>query len=451
MNAPSQVIILGSGIIGLCSAYEVLKLSPTSETKVVLVEASPGNLIAGGASSYAGGFIACGSDWHDPPSRALARLSWERHTALAAELNGPDAYGWRECGAVGLAVGGHGESRSKYRTLPGAATTEDEKAAAVDWLEGEREQLSTEGGVAQIDPALFCQHLLQHLCTAFADRFRVVFGRSTSIVQPAALATAASKVLPERVGLGKESLCVQLNAGGVEEKISFDRLLVACGPWSAAVCETLGLPPIPLTNLPGHSLLIRPASRTPDQHHSTTSVDLPPEAVFAGIDGAVGGVHASTSGLARGLTDEEKRDGFTRSPEFFVRRKKAGEERELVYVAGENSIPETRLTPSVSSTSGYHHHPLPNRLPSTVDGVRDLLDEACVGRLKRAAGAVSPLLKEENGAVIERKQFCYRPISSDRQPIIGALRAPDVFVATGHGPADISGLGMQRFTPSARL
>lgn len=185
MSAPLQVIILGSGIIGLCSAYEVLHLSPTST--VVLVEASPGNLIAGGASSYAGGFIACGPDCeyhtspapllssaservssptltlsadtdpptgHDPPSRALARLSWERHTALAAELNGPDAYGWRECRAVGLAVGGHGESRSKYRTLPGAAATmknDDEKAAAaVDWLEGEREQLSTEGGVAQM-------------------------------------------------------------------------------------------------------------------------------------------------------------------------------------------------------------------------------------------------------------------------------------------------------------
>ena len=318
------------------------------------------------------------------------------------------------------------------------------------------------------DPALFCQHLLQHLRTAFANRFRVVFGRSTSIEQPAALATAASKLLPDRAGLGRRSLCVQLNAGGGEEKISFDRLLVACGPWSAAVCETLGLPPIPLTNLPGHSLLIRPA--TSDQH--PTSVDLPPEAVFAGIDGAVGGVHASTSGLARGLTDEEKRDGFTRSPEFFVRRKKAGEERELVYVAGENSIPETRVTPS--SSTGGHHHPLPNRLPSNVDDVRNLLDEACVGRLKRAAGAVSPLLKEENGAVIERKQFCYRPISADRQPIIGALRAPDVFVATGHGPwgiclsagtgrvvaelmlgqpssADISGLGVQRFTPSARL
>ncbi|GAA5991498.1 hypothetical protein JCM10908_005734 [Rhodotorula pacifica] len=465
---PSDVVILGSGIIGLCSALEIVKLSPTS--KVVLVEASPGKLIAGGASSYAGGFIACGPDWHDPPSRDLARLSWECHSALAAELDGPDAYGWRESGAVGLAVGGHGESRSKYRTLPGAAA-EDQQDAAVDWLEGDREQLSTEGGVAQIDPALFCQHLFRHLETAYSTRFRIVFGRATRIEQPAALAAAASKVLPQSIGLGKKTLHIHVHEGNHEDKISFDRLLVACGPWSAAVCETLDLPPIPLTNLPGHSLLIRPApSSSSDRNPSSSPVDLPPEAVFAGIDGSVGGVHASTSGLARGLTKEEKREGFTRSPEFFVRRKKAGEDRELVYVAGENSIPETP-TPR----GGEQQQPLlPNRLPSTVDGVKDLLDEACVGRLKRAAGAVSPLLKEENGAVIEKQQFCYRPISSDRQPIVGALRSPDMFVATGHGPwgiclsagtgrvvaemmlgrplsADISGLSVERFTPSARL
>jgi glycine/D-amino acid oxidase-like deaminating enzyme len=89
MNAPSQVIILGSGIIGLCSAYEVLKLSPTSETKVVLVEASPGNLIAGGASSYAGGFIACGSDceYHVPLSGRAASATGTPTLTLSADTD----------------------------------------------------------------------------------------------------------------------------------------------------------------------------------------------------------------------------------------------------------------------------------------------------------------------------------------------------------------------------
>ena len=89
MNAPSQVIILGSGIIGLCSAYEVLKLSPTSETKVVLVEASPGNLIAGGASSYAGGFIACGPDceYHVPLSGRAASATGTPTLTLSADTD----------------------------------------------------------------------------------------------------------------------------------------------------------------------------------------------------------------------------------------------------------------------------------------------------------------------------------------------------------------------------
>lgn len=60
MADPLEIAVLGSGIIGLCSAHQVLQLSPTA--RVTLVEASPGRLIAGGASSYAGGFIACGPD-----------------------------------------------------------------------------------------------------------------------------------------------------------------------------------------------------------------------------------------------------------------------------------------------------------------------------------------------------------------------------------------------------
>lgn len=258
----------------------------------------------------------------------------------------------------------------------------------------------------------------------YPDRFRTVFGRATSI-RP-----------PSRAG-EKKSLELARVAEGAStpHSLPFDRLLIACGPWSAAVCETLKLPPLPLTNLPGHSLLIRPARSSTA---GANTINLPSEAVFAGIDGSVGGVHASTSGLARGLTDEEKAEGYTRSPELFVRRTRRGEARELIYVAGENSIPEMLVRGGSTAAAGAGVSlavpPLPNRLPQSVDEVRDLLDERLIGRLKRAAGAVSPLLKEENGATIERQQFCYRPISSDREPILGPLQAPDVFVATGHGP-----------------
>ncbi|GJN87711.1 hypothetical protein Rhopal_000666-T1 [Rhodotorula paludigena] len=453
-----EVVILGSGIVGLCTAFYTLRLSPSA--RVTLVENSPAHQIAGGASSYSGGFIACGPAWHEAPSQALARLSWRLHVELAREFGGLERWGWRECGAVGLNVGGPGEDRSKYRTLPGGKKEGKTDASTPgEWVEGEKEVLDTDGGVGQIDPAQFCRFLHHHLSTAYTDRFSTIFGESIAILPASPVSRAASAFLPSSLApSARRHLLVKSPSSHL--RLPFDRLCIAAGPWSAAVCATLGLPPIPLTNLPGHSLLIRPALKDfvplPGAPHA-----LPAQAVFAGISGAVGGVHASTSGLARGLTDEEKAEGFTRAPELFTRV------NGLVFVAGENTIPETRS----QEPSG-----LPNKLPPRVDEVKDMIDQRLVGRLKRAAGAVSALLKEENGAVIEKEQFCYRPVAPDREPIIGPLsRAdPSITVNTAMGPwgitqapgggrvvaemmlglplsADVSRLGVDRFEVKAKL
>ncbi|KPV76733.1 uncharacterized protein RHOBADRAFT_51732, partial [Rhodotorula graminis WP1] len=456
---PREVVILGAGIVGLCTAFYTLDLSPRS-TRVTLVEA--GAAIASGASSQAGGFLAFGPAWHEPPSQSLARLSGECHGELAARLDGAARFGYRECSAIGLNVGGVDEDRSKYRTLPGGRKEGRQEGEAGrlprgEWVEGDLEVLSTDGGVAQLDPAEFCATLHDHLSTAFPGRLKTIFGRATSLspLDPSNRRTITILPRADRPSPSSSRPSTSILS------LSVDRLVVAAGPWSAAVLSTLNLPPVPLTNLPGHSLLIRPslAGFTPRPGSSSTA--LPPEAVFAGISGAVGGVHASTSGLARGLTPDEKREGFTRSPEFFVRT------NGLVYVAGENSIPETRA----QSARG-----LPNKLPETVDEVRGMIDGRLVGRLKRAAGAVSALLKEENGAVVEKEQFCYRPISPDREPMIGQLSPsdPTVYVSTAKGPwgitlapgagkalaqvmlglepgADLAGLSPRRFDEKAKL
>ncbi|GAA5927723.1 hypothetical protein JCM10213_000876 [Rhodosporidiobolus nylandii] len=455
-----HIVILGSGIVGLSCAYYALTLSPSA--RVTLVEASSQGTIAGGASSNSGGFIAAGSAWHEPPSRSLARLSWDCHVSLAERLNGAEKWGWRECGAVGLAVGGTDESRSKYRTLPGGVKKEQVRAEGGKlppgtWVEGEREELSTEGGVGQLDPAVFCRTVYGHLSSTYSSRFTTIFGKATSL-SPAS-SSSSRRTLSIRPHPFSSSSAPTL--------LALDKLVIAAGPWSAAVCSQLALPPIPLSNLPGHSLLIRPSlsGYTPPSAATTTDgrVALPSEALFAGISGAVGGVHASTSGLARGLTEEEKAEGYTRSPELFVRT------NGLIFVAGENAIPS-------DEAAGESRVGLPNKLPGTVDEVKDMLDKRLVDRLKRAAGAVSPLLKEENGAVIVKEQFCYRPVFDDREPVIGELE-PGVIIATGHGPwgitlapgtgkvvaelalgrkseelsADISSLGPQRFQIKAKL
>jgi hypothetical protein len=162
MSSPLKIAIFGSGVVGLSSAYYILSspLLPAGST-VTLIENS--SSIAAGASSYAGGFIAGGAGgdaWQGAPSRDLARLSWECHLQLVGVLEGRDKYGWRECGAVGLRVGGGGEERSAYRVLPvGVKQVVDE-----DWLEGEREDMAGDGrGIGQLDPALFCKVIYAHL------------------------------------------------------------------------------------------------------------------------------------------------------------------------------------------------------------------------------------------------------------------------------------------------
>lgn len=216
------------------------------------------------------------------------------------------------------------------------------------------------------EPGLFCTTIHDY-CTSLG--LETVFGEPTSLSP--FTAPGASRTLVISPSRHSCSIPLTLNAS---------KILVAAGPWSAALCAKLSLPPIALTNLPGHSIILRPA----------TSKPLPAEAIFAGISGGAVGVHASTSGAARSLTLKELGDGYTRSPEAFTRP------NGLVYVAGENSIPSTGADVG-----------LPHRLPLTADGVAALLDPNLVKRLANAAAAISPALSVANGAELERSRVSW--------------------------------------------
>jgi glycine/D-amino acid oxidase-like deaminating enzyme len=72
----------------------------------------------------------------------------------------------------------------------------------------------------------------------------------------------------------------------------------------------------------------------------------------------------------------------------------------------------------------------PSPLPSSPEAV-SVSDEACAV-LARAAGRVSTLLA---AARVTARQACYRPVTDDGLPLIGAVPgAAGAFVATGHGP-----------------
>lgn len=57
----------------------------------------------------------------------------------------------------------------------------------------------------------------------------------------------------------------------------YDKLIITAGPWSAELCRTLAIPPVPVGTLPGHSVLLRPLM--PEAYKGI----LPAEAILAGL------------------------------------------------------------------------------------------------------------------------------------------------------------------------
>jgi glycine/D-amino acid oxidase-like deaminating enzyme len=96
-----HIVIIGGGIIGVCTAYYLLThaRSPGPEVKVTLVETY---VVAGCASGKAGGFIPL--DWHGPATASLGRLSWNSFADLAREYDEAQKWVSRPMGAVGYAV-----------------------------------------------------------------------------------------------------------------------------------------------------------------------------------------------------------------------------------------------------------------------------------------------------------------------------------------------------------
>lgn len=84
----ASTVIIGSGIIGLSTAYYLAEHQPGSS--IHLVDASP-ELFAS-ASGLAGGFLA--KDWFHPTVASLGELSFEEHRRLAGRQGGREKWGY---------------------------------------------------------------------------------------------------------------------------------------------------------------------------------------------------------------------------------------------------------------------------------------------------------------------------------------------------------------------
>ncbi|KIJ52387.1 hypothetical protein M422DRAFT_26007 [Sphaerobolus stellatus SS14] len=240
---------------------------------VTILEA---NAIASGASGKAGGFLAL--DWHGPGTASLARLSFRLHQQLAQEFNGTETYGYGKLRSFNLSKSAQvPEDMAIHQFRPGPSRS-GRKPPDTEWLKDFQvetlEVISEEMTTAQIIPGLFSKKLFEE---AQAANVKLIIGKPISWNEEDNLLTIST---PEG-----------------ERNIPCNKLLITAGPWSARVVKQLFNLDVPVSNLPGHSIIVRP------------SAPLPAQAVFARIYG----------------------ENMTLTPELW--RRSNG----LVYVAGENT------------------------------------------------------------------------------------------------------------------
>ncbi|KAI0053368.1 FAD dependent oxidoreductase [Auriscalpium vulgare] len=169
---PSNIVIVGAGIIGVSTAYYLSSLASESSLPpaIHLLELSP--TLFSSASGNAAGFLA--RDWHGPATASLGALSFDLHRALAEKHDGARRWGYAASAAFSLASVAGGEERGEDWLFQGTsrALMARGRAGGGDlpaWLAQNNsasvEALSSGDTTAQVNPLQLCQFLLEE-CTS---------------------------------------------------------------------------------------------------------------------------------------------------------------------------------------------------------------------------------------------------------------------------------------------
>ncbi|KAE8372838.1 FAD dependent oxidoreductase [Aspergillus bertholletiae] len=264
LNEHRDIVIVGGGIIGCCSAYYLTRhpsFDP-SRHSVTLIEATE---IAGGASGKAGGLLAL---WAYPSN--IVPLSYRLHAELAKEHNGKDKWGYREvnCGQLiargrplseKRKAGGEDDGSSvSLQKRSGAALSKlkiTKAPADLDWLEPEGvrgyESMSDPGETAQVHPYLFTTSIAK---LAEEKGAKITLGSVTNI-------DYSGGVVKSVTYMSKEN--------GEFQIIPATDVVIAAGPWTRSV-----LPDAPISATRAHSVVIRPA-RPVSGYTLFTNIEIP--------------------------------------------------------------------------------------------------------------------------------------------------------------------------------
>ena len=250
----SSTVILGSGIVGLSTAYYLSEHQPPSTIHLV----DPAPELFSSASGYAGGFLA--KDWFASQLVPLGELSFALHKQLAAKHGGREKWLYSPTTSVSHSQGNVGteqkrgddwlrHSTSRAQAAPDEAPGEGQQTGrAPAWLRrtsGDHiEMISAEGTTAQLDPLLLCRFLLDECLK-----------RGVRLHHPASAVSVSTDLRGE---LG--SVRIADGQSLTETDLPCTRIIIAAGAWSARAFQDLfhhSKLEIPVASLAGHSMVLK--------------------------------------------------------------------------------------------------------------------------------------------------------------------------------------------------
>lgn len=397
-----HIIIVGAGIIGVCTAYYLVK-HPKFDPEKIHISLVESKRVAGGASGKAGGLLAL---WAFP--QQLVPLSFELHQQLADLYDGETEWDYRRLTTVSLegdishiasesedddALSPHEISDNESTDGTETQTSAEESSSSknnlkngkpkksseahktlesrklpedLNWInEALVSQCSSLGGkdtTAQVQPYRFTNFILKKAVEDSQGALELILGKVNRICylmetgmatgiqyQPTSAKVTQTEEHPELISL------------------MGDQIVLSVGPWTSKI-----LPDCPISGLRAHSITITPYKNQ----------TMSPYAIF---------------------TEFKTGPSSYTSPEVYARK-------DEVFVCGEGDsavdVPETT---------------------DDVEVVRSKCDD-----LFKQVGKISPALRK--GRILKR-QACYLPVldvPSSSGPLIGETNVENLFLCSGH-------------------
>jgi len=471
------VVVLGSGIIGLSTAY-FLSLPPGhlsssslqppppkdwQPPQIHLVDPSP-ELFHITASGLAGGFLA--KDWFAPPVAPLGAFSFDLHRKLAQACRGKEKWGWCETEGWSLdrdkdseeaevdegfsdsGVEGVKEdfdlswlmSGSSRATLlaevqaqagdgaPPAQSegmsTQEEAGTHPKWIRAQPtafQPIADRKSTAQVDPMRLCHFLLSE-CLARGVKLHSP-ARATQLVPSSS--SSPSQIRIEYLDTASPSHPHPHSGELKTVDIPCDSLILTSGAWTPQIFRTLfpTAQRVPRVNpLAGYSILFKSPSWTP----------IPPE--------------QQQDRVCHAIFTSDPAAGF--SLEMFSR---AGGE---CWLGGLNAkhlalpavpTPLSLITGATNVTA--------EEAEKAIETLKGIARKLCKTRPRSSSPSSSSSPNSSPGTrhlEITRTSLCFRPVSPTGRPIIAQVPSSDlysessdlgglkVFLGTAHGPWGIS-------------